>query len=103
MVRAHVAAKEVGLKLLIGAEITPEDAPPVVLLAMDRAGYGRLASLITEGRRRVEKGECRLMFRDVAEAAEGLIGCVTARVQGSGFRVQGEDCRIAHCKLQIAE
>ena len=36
VVRAHVAAKEVGLKLLIGAEITPEDAPPVVLLATDR-------------------------------------------------------------------
>jgi error-prone DNA polymerase len=105
VVRAHVAAKEVGLKLLIGAEITPEDAPPVVLLAPDRAGYGRLASLITEGRRRAEKGECRLTFRDVAEAAEGLIGCVTTGVQGSGFRVQEKDCKmqIADCKLQIAE
>ncbi len=27
VVRAHVAAKEIGLKLLIGAEIHPEDAP----------------------------------------------------------------------------
>src|ERR1700690_4242835 len=33
VVRAHVAAKEVGLKLLIGADITPVDTPPVVLLA----------------------------------------------------------------------
>ena len=31
VVRAHVAAKEAKLKLLIGAEITPVDAPPVVL------------------------------------------------------------------------
>ena len=56
MVRAHVAAKEAGLKLIVGAEITPDDAPPVVLWATDRAAYGRLARLITRGRRRAEKG-----------------------------------------------
>src|SRR5436190_23487171 len=31
VVRAHVAARSAGLKLLIGAEITPADAPPAVL------------------------------------------------------------------------
>jgi error-prone DNA polymerase len=46
------------------------------LLAIDRAGYGRLARLITLGRRRAEKGECRIEFRDVAEHSEGLIACV---------------------------
>ena len=40
-----MAAKESGLKLLVGAEITPGDAPPVVVWAIDRAGYGRLARL----------------------------------------------------------
>src|SRR5262245_37502185 len=39
VVRAHVAAREIGLKLLIGAEITPVDALPVILLATDRASY----------------------------------------------------------------
>src|ERR1700722_691712 len=76
VVRAHVAAKEVGLKLLIGAEITPHDAPSVVLLATDRAAYGRLAQLITRGRRQAEKGTCRLTFEDVAEFADGLLACV---------------------------
>ncbi|MHC4177293.1 MAG: PHP domain-containing protein, partial [Planctomycetota bacterium] len=84
VVRAHGAAKEVGLKLLIGAEITPDDAPSVVLLATDRHGYGRLARLITRGRRRAEKGECRLTFDDVAEHAGGLIAGVIGRGQGSG-------------------
>src|SRR5690349_519856 len=60
VVRAHVAAKETGLKLLIGAEISPIDAPPAVLLATDRAAYGRLSRLITCGRRRAPKGECHL-------------------------------------------
>jgi len=73
VVRAHGAAKDLGLKLLIGAEISPEDASPVVLLATDRAAYGRLARLITRGRRRAEKGQCRVSFEDVAEHADGLI------------------------------
>src|SRR4051794_17132170 len=52
VVRAHVAAKEQNLKLIIGAEIHPVDAPPVVLWAPDRAAYGRLCRLITLGRMR---------------------------------------------------
>jgi error-prone DNA polymerase len=76
VVRAHGAAKELGLKLLVGAEITPCDAPPAVLLATDRAAYGRLARLITRGRRRAEKGACQLTFDDLAEHAAGLIAGV---------------------------
>src|ERR1700749_1826806 len=49
VVRAHAAAKQVGLKLLIGAEITPLDAPPLLLWVTDRAAYGRLSRLITCG------------------------------------------------------
>ncbi len=76
VVRAHVAAKEAGLRLLIGAEIVPTDGPALVLLASDRAAYGRLSRLITVGRRRAPKGECRLTINDVAEHAEGLICCI---------------------------
>lgn len=76
VVRAHSAAKPLGLKLLIGAEITLVDSSPVVLLAMDRAGYGRLARLLTVGKRRVAKGECQLHFDDVAQFNEGLLACV---------------------------
>jgi error-prone DNA polymerase len=79
VVRAHGAAKEAGLKLLIGAEITPEDAPPVILLATDRASYGRLARLITLGRRRAKKGECRLRFDDIAQHAEGLLAGISGQ------------------------
>src|SRR5215212_8237336 len=58
VVRAHVAAKQVEIKLLIGAEITPRDAPVVALWATDRQAYGRLSRLITRGRREAPKGEC---------------------------------------------
>jgi error-prone DNA polymerase len=73
IVRAHVAAKEHGLKLVVGAEITPEDAPRVILWPIDRAAYGRLARLITRGRRRAEKGACRLTLDDIAAHSEGLL------------------------------
>ncbi|MEX0717389.1 MAG: error-prone DNA polymerase, partial [Planctomycetaceae bacterium] len=76
VVRAYAAARETKLKLLIGAEVTPLDAPPVVLLATDRAAYSRLASLLTLGKRRAEKGDCLLFFDDLAAHAEGLIACV---------------------------
>ncbi|HUQ71115.1 MAG TPA: PHP domain-containing protein, partial [Planctomycetaceae bacterium] len=79
VVRAHTAAKPLGLKLLIGAEITPRDAAPVLLWAQHRAGYGRLSRLITVGRRNAPKGECDLSFADVAAHAAGLLAGVLLR------------------------
>lgn len=76
IVRAHVAAKEAGLKLLIGAEIVPLDGPAVVLLASNRDAYGRLSKLVTTGRRHAPKGECRLNVADILDHAEGLLCCV---------------------------
>lgn len=76
VVRAHGAAKQIGLKLLIGTEIHSADACPVVLLATDRRAYGRLSRLITWGRRKAPKGECHLKFDDLAAHAKGLLACV---------------------------
>ena len=73
VVRAHVAAKKMGLKLMIGAEVTLADASPVLLWAMNRQGYGRLCRLLTRGRRLAPKGECHLTFADVAEHSDGLL------------------------------
>ena len=80
VVRAHVAAKQAKLKLLIGAEITPQDGPPILLYATSRAAYARLSRLITVGRRRAEKGACELTVQDVCEHAAGLMGVVTGNV-----------------------
>ncbi|HKE01385.1 MAG TPA: PHP domain-containing protein, partial [Planctomycetota bacterium] len=80
--RAHLAAKEVGLPLVVGAEVAPRDGPALVLLAQDRAGYGRLCRLITTGRRRAAKGTCDLLLADVLSHAEGLIAIGTEK--GSG-------------------
>jgi error-prone DNA polymerase len=80
VVRAHGAAKDSRLKLLIGAELTPTDAPAIVLLATDRRAYGRLARLITVGRRNAPKGKCQLSFDEVASHAEGLLAGIVGDV-----------------------
>ena len=76
IVQAHAAARPLGFKLLLGAEIEPVDALPAVLWAADRASYGRLCRLLTLGRRRAEKGACHLTWADVVDHAEGLLAGV---------------------------
>src|SRR5256714_6112714 len=60
VVRAHVAAKELKLKLIIGSELTLVDGMKLVLLAASIRGYETLCELITVGRRAAPKGEYRL-------------------------------------------
>ncbi|WP_397569107.1 error-prone DNA polymerase [Schlesneria sp. T3-172] len=76
VVRAHAAARQVGLKLLIGAEVAFQDSSTAILLSMNRNGYGHLARLLTLGKRRTIKGDCQLFFQDLADHHEGLIACV---------------------------
>ena len=65
VVRAHVAAKEVGLKLIIGTELRLTSGIKLVLLAQNRNGYGHLSALITRGRRKAEKGSYALALDDL--------------------------------------
>jgi error-prone DNA polymerase len=88
VVRAHVAAQKLGLKLVVGALVTPVDAGPVLLWAMNRHGYGRLCRLLTRGRRQAPKGECRLGFDDVAEHAAGLLVGVLPPAGSLPFQLQ---------------
>lgn len=74
VVRAYHAAKqakaeEAKLRFIAGARLDLEDGPSLLCLPTTRAGYGRLARLITDGRRRAPKGECRLWRADVVRAA----------------------------------
>ena len=68
VVRAHVAAKDVGLHLIIGSEFTLESGERLVLLAINREGYRQLTRLITLARRSSSKGHYRLDRDDLAGA-----------------------------------
>ena len=79
IVRSHAAAKEAGIKLLVGAQLAPIDAPPLVLWAADRTGYASLCRLLTHGHARAahgpqeERGVCTVSRDDVAGHARGLL------------------------------
>jgi len=69
--------------VVIGAELHPQDGLPVVVWAEDRAGYGRLARLLTVGRRRATKGACLLTVSDIAAHATGLVAGVVPQAGAS--------------------
>ena len=74
VVRAHLAAREVGgIKFIVGCRLDLDDAPSLLVYPTDRAAYGRLCRLLTLGQRRAEKGKCTLHLDDVAAHADGLI------------------------------
>ncbi|MFK7828509.1 MAG: error-prone DNA polymerase [Congregibacter sp.] len=65
VVKAHVAAKEYGIQLLIGSEFTLTEGVRLIAIAPTRAAYAELSGLISMGRRRSPKGEYQLALRDV--------------------------------------
>ncbi len=79
IVSAHTRAKELGIKLLVGAEVTVASRTPstsphaVVLLATDRTGYGNLCQLLSRARLCSEKGSSLATVDDVASFATGLL------------------------------
>jgi error-prone DNA polymerase len=71
VVRAHSAAREAKLRLVIGSRLDVTDAASMLVFPTDRAAYGRLAQLLTDGKRRAGKGECHLTLADLLAYGEG--------------------------------
>lgn len=70
VVRAHDAAKEHQLKLIVGAEFRTLDDLHVVLLAPTHAAYAEMCALITRARLAADKGEYRLKRADFQSGLE---------------------------------
>jgi error-prone DNA polymerase len=90
VVRAHAAAKEANLKLIIGAQLTPVNGPAMLLWVTNHSGYARLSRLLTHGRRSAAKGQCHLTFDDVAAHNQGLLAGI---LLSSATPAQLETCR----------
>ncbi|MGE0290473.1 MAG: error-prone DNA polymerase [Bradyrhizobium sp.] len=67
VVRAHVAAKELGLKLLLGAQFEVQCDTPftLVLIARNLEGYGNISEFITSLRRASAKGTYELALNQL--------------------------------------
>jgi error-prone DNA polymerase len=74
VVRAHEAAKEAGLRLLVGSRLSFRDGTPDVLCyPQDRPAWGRLTRLLSTGNQRGKKGKCLLDYADLLANGEGQI------------------------------
>ena len=105
VVRAHTAAKAVGLRFIPGARLDLEDSPSLLCLPTDRAAYGRLSRLLSLGQGRAEKGQCILRLDDVAVLAEGNIFIVVPpETLEENFRAHLQRIRaaLAPAKLYLA-
>ena len=66
--------KDKAIKLLVGTRLVTTDGFEVLAYPTDRQAYGRLCRLLTQGNRKVkkgEKGECLLVFDEIVAASEG--------------------------------
>ncbi len=73
VVRAHEAARKLGLRLVVGARLDLTDGASLLCLPTDRAAYGRLTRLLSLGKRRAAKGQCHISRADVAAHGAGQI------------------------------
>ncbi|HEU4518284.1 MAG TPA: error-prone DNA polymerase [Microvirga sp.] len=73
VVRAHQEARGRRVKLLVGARLVTRDGFEAIAYPTDRAAYGRLCRLLSQGNLRAEKGRCDLGFEDVLWARHGQI------------------------------
>jgi error-prone DNA polymerase len=72
IVRAHVAAKKKGIRIIPGCRLDLLDGPSLLAYPTDRNAWSQLSTLLTTGNLRAEKGECHLYKADVFKYAAGM-------------------------------
>jgi error-prone DNA polymerase len=73
IVHAHEAAKATGVPLIVGCRLDLTDGMSVLVYPTDRPAYARLCRLLSLGKKRGGKAQCRLDWSDVVAYSEGLI------------------------------
>ena len=87
VVRAHTAARDLAFAFIVGSELHPVDGPPVVLWPQSRQGYANLCKLLSIGRLRADKGNCRLSWHDIAEFSSECIAGLVPRLADAPFAI----------------
>ena len=89
--RFSVAAREHGVRPIIGAELSMEDGSILPVLVENRTGYKNLCELLTQAHLRSEKGKCAVRWDELPEFADGLVAFLgSARLQRAVFRHSAE-------------
>ena len=71
--RFSVAARENGVRPIVGCELTMEDGSVLPVLVETRTGYKNLCELLTQAHLRSEKGKCAVRWDELPQYAEGLV------------------------------
>ena len=79
--RFSVAAREHGVRPIIGAELSMEDGSILPVLVENRTGYKNLCELLTQAHLRSEKGKCAVQWDELPQFAEGLGGVSGERMR----------------------
>jgi error-prone DNA polymerase len=66
-------ARKLGIRPIVGAELTMEDNSVLPVLVKSRPGYKNLCQLLTSAHLRSEKGKCNVRWEEVRGFAEGLV------------------------------
>lgn len=80
IVRAHEAAKAVGIRLVVGCQLDLTDGMSVLVYPIDRPAYARLCRLLSLGKKRGGKAKCHLEWADLAAYGEGMIAVLVPDV-----------------------
>jgi error-prone DNA polymerase len=73
VVRAHVAAEEHGVRLIIGCRLDLMDGMSLLVYPMGRGGYANLCRLLSLGKTRAGKNGCDIEWTDVEDFSDDLI------------------------------
>jgi error-prone DNA polymerase len=71
--RAFSAAKEHGMRSIVGSELTLEDGSVLPVLVTSRIGYQNLCRMVTRAQLRAPKGQSRILWKELEEFNEGLL------------------------------
>src|SRR6266511_4210703 len=71
--RFSEAAREQGLRPIVGCELTMRGGSILPVLVENKRGYRNLCTLLSNAHLRAAKGECRIEWQELGEFAEGLV------------------------------
>src|SRR5260370_31726677 len=78
--RFSVAAREHGVRPIIGAELSTEGGSILPVLVENRTGYKNLCELLTQAHLRSEKGNCAVRWDELPEFAEVWVALANSRI-----------------------
>ena len=70
IVRAHVAARDHNIRLVVGVRLRPLDGPDIIVHPLNRAGYESLSILLSEANMRGTKAAPLLHLADITRLCE---------------------------------